>query len=375
MRFGNVLRVLIFFLIGGVILIAQADRSSRSNPALALMLPAGLGGFADFERARLFLADDPARAVRSARDVLLHRPVPARHLSVYAAANVRAERPEEAAAALTLAAARGWRDQYTQVNALVAFVDQNDFGGAMQRFKALVQARRPDIISAAAGEYLLQNTSAVPAMASSLSEDPEFARRVINLARTSPAFGRALGSAIAAAESGPKKLECSTLGNFVQIMLLENEPGVAADAWPDRCDVSDPQNLAFSSSEDSQPFRWAYPNDGAISVTPNSEAGTISVRNRSPARKQIAYRYLQLSPGPVTFAASHEREGSVSGVGGVADLELRMRCGGRGSDETIRITQAGPDAFSASIPENCPIQFLGVFAGRGQLTGLRLSIR
>lgn len=372
---GMVVRAAVFLALAIPIVLFQADRSSRGNPAFAMNLPQGIGGFADYERARFWIDSDPEMAVASAEDVLRHRPVAARNLSLYAVSQVRSGNMEQAAAALSLASTRGWRDEYVQINTLASFVADANYPAALQRFQALIRARRSDVITAAAGEYILAEDGAAPVMAQALTADAEFARRVIDLGRVNDNFSRMLAGPVEIAERSAHPLACDNLAKYAEIMLRQGNPSIADRAYPDRCDSERDKSLAFTQGDEDNPFRWSYPGDGATSVSVDPEKQVLSTKNRSPARKQVAVRHLRLSAGPQVLIASHEVNKSVMGIGGVADIELRVRCGGRSSNRSLRVEKRGPDEFAFDVPQDCPVQYLGVFVGRGELDGLRLSLR
>ena len=373
--FSIVIRIALFIAIAVLIILFQADRSARSSPAFAMQLPAGMGGFADFERARFLLTRNPELAVASAENTLRYRPVPARHLSLYAQAKVEAGEVEPAAAALTLAASRGWRDQYVQIMALASAVDAGNPTAALQRFQALVRARRDEDAVALAGAAILDSEAARGPFIDALEADPELARRTIGLARASDLFAVSLAPVLASAERGGDGLDCDVLADYVSIMLLKNMADAARPAWPDRCATVSNDDLTFANAQEGAPFAWSFPREGAVTTTMDAQTGRLDARNRSPAKKQIALRYLTLPAGAHTIDASQTNLAGPGVVGGQADLELRMRCGGRGSKRNIPVRSPIGGTFDFTVPADCPIQFLGVFIGRGRVQDLALSVR
>lgn len=124
--------------VGLLVTALQIDRQSPLTPGLAPLVPAPLRSYAQFETAVAALQTaDPATALAEAEALVRRRPMPAEHLTLLAAAQVRAGRPEAAGLTVQLAAKRGWREPLSQEAVLGLALDAGDRPEAARRFAAL----------------------------------------------------------------------------------------------------------------------------------------------------------------------------------------------------------------------------------------------
>lgn len=117
---------------------AQLDREAVKQPALASLVPEPMRGYA---QARITTAalqgEDADAALAEARKLVQRRPIPAEHLTMLAAAQLKAGQPEAASLTVQLAAHRGWREPLAQEIMLRFALEADDTAEAARRYAAL----------------------------------------------------------------------------------------------------------------------------------------------------------------------------------------------------------------------------------------------
>ena len=373
------LRIAAFVAVGGLIAVAQLDRATDKRPGLAAYVPEGLGGYADGYLATANAVTNPQLALPAAESAIRHRPIPANHLSAYALAQAELGNQSLAAAALSLAATRGWRDQYTQITVLGSAIAAGRLDVAVQRLEALIRTRRDTGVMVAATKAVLDAPGGAEALAGPLANSEMMREQLVPLLRRYPAVSSKLAQSFSLAEANRAALiPCGDVSDFVRLLLDQGEAAAAFSAWPNRCAVQDLASLAFVSEEAAvaDPFRWNYINSGAVAAFPENGDGSLRIVNRNPARKLAAYRFLTLTPGRHEIRVRLDQSGSRIRDGRAAKLELRLVCGSRRDGAVIGVEQVTNDqqVIGFDVPANCMVQNLGVTASRGRVTGLKLEL-
>ena len=129
----------------------QFDRQSEAAPQIAPLAPAP---FCDYAHAYIVAAalerDDPAAALDAAKELVRRRPMPAEHLTLLAAAQAKAGKPEAAVFTIQLAGQRGWRERVAQETLLRLALVAGDKAEAARRYAALFRS------NATADELLIE---------------------------------------------------------------------------------------------------------------------------------------------------------------------------------------------------------------------------
>lgn len=135
----------------------QLDYSSRSAPSLAPMIPEPLRAQAQLRLARDAIAGaDEAPALAEAQRLVARRPIPAEHLALLAAAQIKAGQPEAATQTIQIAGQRGWREPTTQEAVLRIALAAGDRSEAARRYIALfLRNQTPDDLLVQMGAEVL----------------------------------------------------------------------------------------------------------------------------------------------------------------------------------------------------------------------------
>ena len=116
----------------------QVDRQSLTTPSLAPLVPAPLRNDAQAQVTMAAIeADDPQQALAEAERLVRRRPVPAENLTLLAAAQTRANHPDQAGLTIQIAGQRGWREPLAQEAVLRLALAAGDKAEAARRYAAL----------------------------------------------------------------------------------------------------------------------------------------------------------------------------------------------------------------------------------------------
>ena len=369
---GWIARLLFFGLLSACILLVQADRSSRSNRSLVELVPAGFGGNADEIRARTIVLEDPELALPVAAGIVAARPVSASHLGLLGLAAAESGDQELAAAALSLGARRGWRDDYTQIAVLGSYSASGDYEAAMQRLEALVRTQRPREIVRAALLDLASREDAQDELMALVGPNETLQRRLMAMSAEFPDIIGPLTRSMQAAEAMTPPPSCAMLNDLTRIHLRRNLGTDAAASWPQRCERAGMEGFGFASltGADDYPFRWSVSNAVGVSVFPSSDGEGVTMINRSPLKQEIALRYLQLAAGPHRLAV--DLGDATAQFTPVVDLAIRC-VEGRPARLLGSLETRTSDAFEFVVPEDCPAQRLNVRMRKGRVDSMRLT--
>jgi len=217
---------------------AQLDRQSRSNPALAALVPQPMRGFAAERLAeQAIAAKDVAGAAQAARTLILARPLPAEHLSLLSLSAALAKDEPRALAALEQATMRGWRDPMAQVVAGQAALMQGNHQAAAQRITALLSTgNQPDQAFAMLAR-LLADPAGRTAFAKQIAARGRWQGDMLAPASAVVAPDD-LARTIAEAHAEGGRLPCDRLASLAQKYVSEGQAASAQRFWPGDCPAS-----------------------------------------------------------------------------------------------------------------------------------------
>lgn len=116
----------------------QLDRSARSDPAIAPLIPGPLRNYAQVAIAQFAVnAGDAETALAETQTLVRRRPVPAEYLTLLAAGQAKAGQEEAALRTIQIAGQRGWRDPAAQEVVLRLALAAGDTAEAARRYSAL----------------------------------------------------------------------------------------------------------------------------------------------------------------------------------------------------------------------------------------------
>ena len=367
--------LLLAFAIGAIVAYAQIDRQSRSNPALANFVPAGLGGFADEQRARLTLATDPAAAESYVKSVVKARPIDVSHLSHLAIWAAEAEQMDLAAQALGEASRRGWRDTFVQVSVLGSAAAEGNLEAATQRLDALARFQAEPAILIRALDIMLTIDGAERNIAAQVSESEYLSDVLVDYASQRPQSGLAVARIIEDMRQFGPPMDCLRRAEIVRSLLQRGDDRAIA-IWGSDCSGTEADGIEFTFTDSSSdPFSWFYQTGSGVSARPGSEPGSATFSNRNLLQKLAAWRFLALPPGSHSIrVANSEQAVRTIADRGPAPYDVSVVCiaGSDGSEDMLgRIEGAG--RFDFVVPVNCRTQQLRVRVGRGRVNELDLA--
>lgn len=376
--FGWVVRFIVFLALFALAAVFQLDRHSRTQTRLIPYVPAGLGGFADANVARLLAIAAPQTAMDRAAASLRHRPVDGGNLSAYALAAAEADELDLAGQALTLAAQRGWRDTYTQVMVIGSAMTGGNYEVAAQRVDALARLRREEEAVYGTLSLLLVEEQGREELAKRLSHSIPLASEIHEFLRAYPDYGPEVAQTFSLALRDRGVLECELLAPVASALLLNEMGADALRMWPEDCQRQETGSYAFApASAERDPFAWTYPSAAAVSVRTGSEPNLVEVRNRDPLRRPFASRYVVLDEGihrlTLDAKVGETRPGSLRAR--QAEITVLLRCdrkGGRSAGALISQTYESQIEFT--VPEDCPTQYLALSLGQGRVEDLSITI-
>ena len=375
MRFGPIgwaWRILAFAAVAAPITLGAIDRASGSRPSLAQMLPAGLGGEASLVRAQALLMSDPTQAGDVTAALVAKRPVPASHLSLRALYLVESDRPQEAGAALTAAAQRGWRDRYVQVTVLGSALASGQPVVAAQRLEALMRNREDWAVLALAAEQVMNDEAARQAFAQRIAQSPGLSTQLVQIVQRYGELAPVAAETFLATEAIGTAVPCEDAGYVSRRLLAAGTGELAGRLWYSNCGSEGAGDLAFRYTEDQAgPFDWQFERGKGVATRPGSEEGTLNTVNRSPVRRMVAYRYASLPEGRHAFRLESKQARRALDRQD-AQIEMTMKCGGRQSTQMLEDLSPLDDQFEFDVPADCPQQVLAITSGRGRTSDLKI---
>lgn len=375
LRPSRIAAFLLAIVIGLTAIAYQVDRHVRINPQLAGLVPFGLGGFADEQRGRLALANDPPKAGPFLEAVIRSRPVDVSHLSLLAAWAAEVDKMDLAGAALTEAATRGWRDPYVQISVLGSAAATGEFEGAAQRLDALARAEADPEILRRSIDVLISFPEARPELARQISASEYLGNVFVDYFEERPASATLAAGLVADMTRRNLPFDCDKRARATRVLLRQGQ-SAASQVWLPSCRDRGAGSLAFDwPGDESDPFDWEFSTQAGLAVRRGSSPGSISVNNRNLLRSVFATRYLMLPAGSREIRLTDEDVGSAPGIaGGAADFVAVLLClsPGRSADRVLGRVES-VETLSAVIPADCPIQQVRMQAGRGRIKDLTIS--
>lgn len=371
---GIVIKICLVLVFGALILLVQLDRASVSAPAFAIWVPSGFGGNADARRAAMLTQTDPETALMFAKTVVLNRPFPAEHLSLLAQAAIERDDVELSSAALTLAAARGWRDAYTQMSVLGAALQTKNYDIALQRLEALAKGQREQEPMIIATNYLVTEEDGRNAIAKQLTRSASYSEYILSAARATPELSAEYSDVISRATELGVKFDCALLADYTSRILSAGPASAAADIWPGSCDGTAFNDFSFELGGSSDPFGWQFESNGRVSLRSGKERGTLDVKNRDPVTRKIGHKFARLEPGRHSL-----KIGAANGVGSYlppeAEIAPSLRCGSIVDSSPVALRETAQDTYEFDIPPGCTTQLLSIAIRQGSRQGLSITVR
>jgi len=379
-RFGSpavLVALVLALIVGTAISLVQFDRQARTNPAMVQFVPAGLGGFADEQRARLLLATDPIAAEPHVKNVVRARPVDGSHLSHLAIWAAEAGDMALASQTLSEAARRGWRDTFVQISVLGSAAAEQNLLVASQRLDALARSKAQPAILMRALDILLTVPGAETSLAERLAESEYLQDVLVEYSRKRPGTGEALSVIVGAMPQYGTALDCMRRASIVRSLARRGE-AAALKVWGTDCATQTIDQLDFTFSERrDDPFAWNYQRGAGLAVTAGKERGSLTLSNRKLLEKVAAWRFLALPKGQHAIVV--DKSGQVMrsfADRNPAKFTVSVLCVGDGlrSERTLgRVDESG--VLSITVPDGCLTQKLNVRLGRGRVEDLKLTLQ
>lgn len=370
---GWLARIALFLALGAAISLFQLDRATASRPELIGLIPHGLGGEADLTRAQMLITTEPTSAESATRSVLQHRPIPAHHLSLRALHLVESDLVEPAGVALTEASKRGWRDLYTQITVLGSALSNGNAVAAAQRLEAIIRHVEEWDVQAAAAEQVLMVPEGREAFAERLAESPGLSAHLVELSQRYANLAPPTGEMFRLASSNGGAIPCEDTASLARRLLAMGEGRPGSDLWYETCGQDDQSGFALQyAANDIDPFGWQFEKGDGVATKPGSQADTLTVANRSPVRKAVAYRFASLPAGVHRFRLQWKAE-RPSASAGESELDLELKCGGRQSTDLLENSAMVDGEFQFTVPADCDLQVLSLISSRGRKADVKLS--
>ncbi|MBX7540825.1 hypothetical protein [Qipengyuania sphaerica] len=368
-------RLAIFVAFAAVFSLVQLDQQARLSGRMAILLPTGLGGYADARTSAANFAREPLSAEDSITALLKYRPIEARHLSLYSLWAAEADLMDSAGKALNYAATRGWRDPFVQIAVLASAVSSNEPDVAAARLEALTRTEREPQVIFRAIDVLSTDEAGREAIASRLADSPYLADQLVDYAEARPGQ-ETLPLQLFAMEGAGSALDCERKLRLATT-YLKRGMGEVKSLISDECEAMKDPGLQFHPFSDvNGPLAWTFPSVAGVSVREGMAEGMLTYNNRNLLRKLIAFRYLTLSPGSHELTiVEHDSSRRPLASGTKGEIELRITCPeGLDTDRRLVLRQPGYGIASFDVPEDCPVQHIRLFAARGRGENISLTI-
>ena len=366
-------KIALVVLLGGLIFLAQIDRSVATYPSLANLVPVGFGGNADMTRATSLLQRDPAKSLTLTSNSLGARPFSAERLSLLAQTAIELNQVDLSSKALGLAAGRGWRDPYTQLTVLASAYDAGQYGEAFRRLEALARGQREEQGLILATGLLVSSKRGRDALASYLAESPNFSNYVLSAGRQQPGLRSEFAMVIAKGQSLGVNFQCEKLGDFASRLLASGETEAAAAIWRQDCGETEFNDFAFTLASSIDPYGWQFGQDSKISVIAGSEKGTIDVKNRDPISQKIGHKFARLAAGVHRLTIKSAGNPGLNSVG-IASIAPHLYCGSWVDGERITVIKVSDDSYIFEVRTGCATQLLSLQMRQGTRQGLSVGI-
>lgn len=354
----------------------QIDRAARQHPALVRLVPDGLGGFADQQRFKMLLQHDADAAEPFISAVIAHRPIDGEYIAQAALLAIEQGDEGHAAKALTVAANRGWRNEFVQVSVLAAAALQGRPKDAALRLDALSRIEASDAVIFRALEALLLQPATAQEIGPLIAESDYLARSIVRFAERTPERAKDLARIVAKLDTSEDALGCEGRAR-IGYGLLSKGNAIGADFWPQSCGDLEQNGLAFEYGRtEIDPFAWVFPNSGGVSIR-LQKGGTLTVENRDFLRRLVAWKYLTLVPGRYMLRSQRNDSASAAPTGRRrAEVFISVRCIDQAGRESLTLGSINRiPSLEFIVDADCPVQRLRIEADRGRVDRLRLELR
>lgn len=353
----------------------ELDRQAHFDPRIAALVPEMFEGDALENLVRSASHNnDRVQAEVLARKLVQRRPIPAEGLSLYAESLLANGKDEASAAAIQVAAGRGWRDRFVQQVVILSALQQDTPEIAANRVVALWRlGDRGDRL-----EHLTLATLSAPgglsAFENALIERDRYLGTDFLVWATGHlrvAIVARLAKQLAAHHS---ELDCKRFSGQIDSLFQNGRVASATTVWNRFCvsgDHSNSNNLRFAPANfPSGPFDWRYPEKAGVEVELWQDRSNIVLHYSSsnPMLQVIARRYLSLSPGRHVL--------QVDKAAALSSTKWRVACVASNQlSAELSLEQIFNEQWAFIVPAHCPIQELtiAVRAGSGDIGPLNLA--
>ncbi|MBX7500033.1 hypothetical protein K3181_01085 [Qipengyuania sp. YG27] len=356
----------------------QIDKAAERNGAIANLVPAGLGGFADAKLTANQLEINSAEAGRRLVALLRNRPIEASHLSMFAIWAAERDDPR-AALALASAAKRGWRDRYVQLTVLASAMDQGRIDVATARLDALARLKVDQEAIDLAISSLIRSKKGRKSFAVRMQESEYLRTRFTSyVSRTRPVGSEIVETLALAAKLDPE-MDCELHGTVATAALKSGRPQYLPQVWPARCASKIPQGLAFDATFKNTkglwPFSWQAIRQAGTTITTGVEDGTVTLSNRDPLRRPFARRFDAAEPGRYILRISDKKVPASASGFRKATVVIDVHCISPREDGGPRIEHfEGEGDFLLNVPPACPVQAMVASVTRGKVENVRIEL-
>jgi len=356
----------------------QIDRSARTRPDLAYLVPAT---FQEFSRLELTVADvnngDKA-AFEPAGRMLRWYPVPAENLTVYAIAAALDGQDELAGKAITLSAQRGWRDATAQKAMFDSALRTGQWEVAADRLGALWMSGKEAGGAPALLPQLLETLEGRQALTERLRSAPRWRSNFITWATTSPDEPE-VAEFLAAAQRQGVEFSCEDLAAAANRYARMGQSEAAAAVWSGKC-VSGTDDagtsLEFTAGDEQLlgPFDWRYPDHAGLSVELREAQGhvVLDYKYDDPIKAVTAQKKTRFAPGPQRFSILSDQPAASA----TRSPSLRISCvNTRKTRSRLDLIKQSDGRYAVTIPpESCGTQQISLIVPKGSGTGLRIVL-
>lgn len=316
-------------------------------------------------------------AYRHAERLLRWYPVPSENLTALAGAAAQRDDEAQAIGAISLAAARGWRDPIAQRTMFEAAVQSGEWRIAADRLGALWVGGEQEAQIAELLPLLLRTPDGRVAFLRKLDTMPllreNFAAwSAVNVQSTE------LATLFAEAHEEGVAFDCADLSRAARYFARFGKAEEAAMAWSGKCAAGADRtgtSLAFSSdgSEFGGPFDWTYPDRAGLtrSLRQQGARQVMDYEFRDPLTAVLAQKYARLAPGRHVLRLVSEPGEPAGG----RRPGLRVLClDGTKRGVPLDTYREQGEALHFTVPaQGCAVQLVRIVVSRGSAKGLRLE--
>lgn len=359
--------------LGSLIAVLQFDRESRSNASFVQLVPEGIGGFADEQRARLEMLEKPEEVTDSVQALIRHRPIDVGHLSILASWAMETGDRELAVSAMTEAATRGWRDHIVQISVLASAFSSGQYEAAATRLDALARTQAPQQYVFRAIDIFATAPEARALLATRLAESASLREKMVRYSGEGAAVGSLLVDMDRQMQAQGSDFTCEERKRLLTNLMSRAEPESVELFRPD-CVERSPNDFSaeFPIAKD-EPFAWQYPQKGGVAVRPGTAEGAMLLRNRDNLRQLAAFKRTMLPAGRHRIEFESSRSGATSTqFKAMPDFSAELKCSSNRGTVFGRIDALG--VMEVDVPEDCATQVLNVTMGRGEIDNLRVTL-